>query len=65
MVLIFTEYGIKKVLFLDLPELYKPCLRKKGIAKVSNTKMLLSDWQRSVVPKIYLLMPVRPVNIFS
>ena len=24
MVLIFTEYGIKKVLFLDLPELYKP-----------------------------------------
>ena len=25
MVLIFTECGIKKVLFLDLPELYKPC----------------------------------------
>ena len=29
MVLIFTECGIKKVLFLDLPELYKPCVSQE------------------------------------
>ena len=30
MVLIFTEYGIKKVLFLDVPELYKPWVLLPG-----------------------------------
>ena len=33
MVLIFTEYGIKKVLFLDVPELYKPWYYKYGVVR--------------------------------
>ena len=35
MVLIFTECGIKKVLFLDLPELYKPCIYMRYSASMS------------------------------
>ena len=44
MVLIFTECGIKKVLFLDLPELYKPCLTIIG----SDNGLSLS-WRQAII----------------